>query len=478
MLINPKLSSGLKSFSSTSPDPFGPPSNPKLEDPVAKALQAFKRLGTLEDSFPSGPALGKEFIPAAPVEIRMIPLDNRERLTAAPVEIQQIYPEVPLPTRPTLVYVDTNNAVPEVDAIKTAGAPLGYDIQIVTNPPTSDAHQLGRGLEAVLARAQRGEINLQTLIISGHSDGVGGGGVNGGIYNWDFTQYQKKYPRAMAQVQNIVVMGCNSAHPWVVNDYRKFFPNTRVNIGFRGAGPGQAASAKIINEVLPLLKSAPSKQAVAANPKVGEAWAKKLLNAPSVRKQNTAVDIQGIKQQEPGIGHDGEQFAEQYKAQLEVFQNYRFARPGYELPPEDHQKGPLREFYNTAQWYVNFIPPEDQLSSNKAPGPDKREDVLRTKDQAIRLICFREIEARWSKEFAPQVAELNKDFARLGVKLVIPNFAGKTRAEVLDIIESVESEVGFNGLTHKWIGFLNELRDGLGNLNPQKIPIGWVADLV
>jgi len=100
--------------------------------------------------------------------------------------------------------------------------------------------ELGQ-LAVVFAEAEKGERNLGSLVLSGHSSGQGVSGYGNGTVTWaDLATLCAAFPGAAAQVKHIYTAACNNGRDGVIGNFLHMFPNMETMWAYNGAAPNIA----------------------------------------------------------------------------------------------------------------------------------------------------------------------------------------------------------------------------------------------
>lgn len=149
-----------------------------------------------------------------------------------------------------VVFVDVNRQAIERIALEDTASKYGEGVIPVGG--TGRAQMLAF-LEENLRRAERGEISMDVLVISGHSGGRDFHGARVGsnaITFEDIETLSRKYPRAFAQVRHAMFLSCFSGGRVRSAEWETLFPNIISVAGFSGRGPSGAPSANFAADVL------------------------------------------------------------------------------------------------------------------------------------------------------------------------------------------------------------------------------------
>lgn len=141
--------------------------------------------------------------------------------------------------RPKLmVMIAMNNEVPdEFRRFRELAALHGATPVIIG--PWDEELQDGRELARYLAQAEAGAVDLDWLVISGHSTGRSTWGQLGRFeYSW-FDEWKDRFPRAFAQIEKLSLLNCYNVTPERARNYwPSVFPNLQAAAGFMYSAPG------------------------------------------------------------------------------------------------------------------------------------------------------------------------------------------------------------------------------------------------
>lgn len=103
----------------------------------------------------------------------------------------------------------------------------------------------------VFRRAERGEIGLERVVLSGHSTGPFVEGEDGDRVDFSFFEdLARIFPGAAGQVQDLMLSACNTGQPVDLPQYRVMFPNLQSVWGYEGRSPlARAANMTSVQHV-------------------------------------------------------------------------------------------------------------------------------------------------------------------------------------------------------------------------------------
>ena len=360
------------------------------------------------------------------------------------------------------VFLDHNDAPMEIKVARELAASKGEPFVLVRPDQTS--------LDSLFARAERGEVNIRHLILSGHSNGmtVWGEGQNGEHHQTSFDQmqaFQGKYPKAFAQVQHVTFMSCYAGSAGNSASWGGIFTNARAISGFHAYGPSktQPAAQKMLRNTELAMRTLEGKGRL--SPQQALVMAKQIAQKPGSNVTNFGIRLDGVHY---GLGvkttsvERAMDLVEGLDAQ--AFMPYFEARPGFESPPTNHSRSELRDFYNALHGLGNALP---------ADHPDR--PVLTERiDQTIRLIYFDAIAAKFSVAHHDVIDAAAKEaIANPGLGISIPaDLSTLSRAQIVQLNNKLaemdlETAPGLKA-------FRDILYDGLVQLTPSAIPATWI----
>jgi hypothetical protein len=119
---------------------------------------------------------------------------------------------------------------------------------LIKSQTASDRDDLAHVVKVYADVQTTGAVLMVRVVLSGHSGGMGVFGSLGEIYFAALVKLKDIFPLAAAQVQHVMVAGCNTGDEATMNDsYVKAFPNVRTIWAWAGTcptGPGAAAAVE------------------------------------------------------------------------------------------------------------------------------------------------------------------------------------------------------------------------------------------
>jgi hypothetical protein len=250
------------------------------------------------------------------------------------------------------------------------------------------------------ARAERGDINMDRMILSGHSVGTSMWGDENGDFSFDTLEaIAGAFPKASANMEDLMIAGCYAGTERNVDRFRDMFPKLKSFWAYGKSAPGTWTGAKIHN-------------AIWEKETRGDNWAGvDRLDADGTRKGENVV----VWNAEDGFQPDvAPRPISEVQAELADMQPTYDSFFSGEQDVTDTQTGPLREFYSNVQ---------NLLGNPELPAGD-RAQLEQVRDQNIRLIFFDSlIKGKFQSNYADQISA-----GYQAVGLPAPNFAELSRA--------------------------------------------------
>ena len=299
--------------------------------------------------------------------------------------------------RADILFIDTNNQGIEQRTLDELGRQYGERVHVVKGD--------GPELEEIFRRANAGEINLRTIVGSGHSSGTGFSGQGGSLTS-AIDKILEANPIARQQVRHFIGLGCYTGTKYSQAEWQSRFPNATVMAGFNGIAPSGHWSAKFLKGVFHSIMAA--RRAAGAT---DDAFATRLgTNNAAVNslKQTlaaldsvriTVASFQICEQFWDPKGRSREKVKAEIDAGLRVMQGYLNGWGHDDVPADPHAPSPLRTFYNDVQAYLGDAPLEE------------REALVKAKDQTIRLIYFGHVKQNVARTLTDEeIAKANEAF--------------------------------------------------------------------
>ncbi len=360
------------------------------------------------------------------------------------------------------VFLDHNDAPMEIKVAQQLARSKGEAFVLVRPDEAS--------LDSLFAKAERGEVDIRHLILSGHSSGlrVWGTGADGNYHESSIDQFRglkEKYPKAFAQVEHVTFMSCYAGRAGNSAQWSGVFHNARAISGFYGSGPSKtqpAAHAMLKQTELEVRKL---EGRGPLSPQQALIMAKKIGNMPGTNVTKFAMRLDGIHYSK------GEALSSVERAQDAVdllesraFTSYFEASAGFESPPTNHSRSELRDYYNALHALTDVLPADDYRLTGL------QEKVETT----IRLIYFDAIVEKFQEKNAGVIDAAAKEaIAEPGLGITIPSDLTKlSRAEILKLLDTLnEAQLS----SHKGLADFRFELQSLKTLSPNQIPSNWIG---
>lgn len=363
------------------------------------------------------------------------------------------------PAKADVVFVDANDQPKERAEAEALAKKYGETIHVVTAGRASIDDQLSE----LFQKAERGEIELGTLIVSGHSNGEWFFGKNGGIYGLD--DLAKKFPKAAETVKSFIGLGCYSATRYNALEWQRRFPDASVIAGFGGSAPSGDWSVKYLTQVFTTIANA--RKRAGGTQKLAE----KLGKDRSAKRalESTLQTLESMRvttgtYQVCGDFHDPKPVSKDHLERAALVEGPREYQRYFtgELPiPADTHHSPLRQYYNDLHDYLAYA------------DDNERAALLPTREQAIRLVFFENVKKAFSKNHADDVDALNAALDKAGETVRFPDaatLASMDRKAVLDLVDELE-DAKKSLKDPKAKDFVNTVRNELKDL---AVPPEWI----
>ena len=310
----------------------------------------------------------------------------------------------------------------------------------------SDARDEVAQLAAQFAKAEKGGTIPSRLVLSGHNVGSGVWGDDNGRFGWDvMAKLTEAMPRAARQIEDVHLSACYSGGQHAMEQYRAMFPNAKTIWAYTGSAPGSWSGAQTHMarwDTATRGSREDLNRAIADGSRKGEnvaVWSARLGYMDGNPPQPLA-DVRGE--------FDG--MSQTWDAHLSG-----------ERPVANTQSGPLRDYYNSLQRLLQH----PELPAAERPALEAR------RDRTIRLIYY-------SATVAPKFQQCYGDQIREGFRAVgmtPPDFTAMSRQDALAQIAAFENKLATTSPKPELAArLLPLLTEGLRDLNPSRIPDGWV----
>lgn len=353
------------------------------------------------------------------------------------------------------VFLDHNNAPKEILVAKQLAASK-HEPFILVRPDAAS-------LEALFAKAEKGEVNIRHLILSGHSSGqrVWGEGSDGNRHETsmdDLKNLKAKYPKAFAQVQHVTFMSCYAGSAGNSAQWAAVFQNSKI-AGFWGSGPSkeQAASGLMLKNSEMSMRGLDGRN---LSPAQALIEAKKMASQSGSNVTKFAVRLPTNDGASVHFSL-GETVTSKDVAQDRVnvlrartFDNYMSPTTAdFAMPPKTHAASPLRDYYNALHAYLNVLPAND-WSARSVQG-----DI----DVTIRLIYFDVIQTKMQSTHGATFAAADSALKDAGVNVSIGDVSKLNRMQLVQLVDSLDKagEVQWNNFATKNAADLTTVNDWL-----------------
>ncbi|MFO0723518.1 MAG: hypothetical protein U1E65_07050 [Myxococcota bacterium] len=314
----------------------------------------------------------------------------------------------------------------------------------------SDTGEGARDEAAQLARifreAETGKRTIERIVFSGHSIGsVIWGDGNGMLQFTTIGKLALVFPKAAAQVEDLMIAACYSGGESNMENYRAMFPNLKTAWAYDGSAPGSVSGA--IPHILRWEKATRGPTADAL---------KRTLAEGTRKGENVAVwtVTKGYNNGQPQMSledarkawADGKDIVAGFQSGATVV--------------DDPQSGPLRQHYNAIQ---------RMLGRSDLPA-DERASLSTERDQVIRLLFYKNVGTMFQATYGSSISSA---FAELG--LPKPDFGTLSRKDALATIQSFDAKLSAAEKPSAATKALaTRLHEGLVNLSPSAIPTAWL----
>ncbi len=309
-----------------------------------------------------------------------------------------------------------------------------------------DARDEVAALAREFAKAERGGTIPSRMVLSGHNVGSGIWGDDNGKLSWDILgKLTDAMPRAARQVEDLHLSACYSGGQPAMERYRAMFPNAKTIWAYTGSAPGAWSGAMTHQTRWDAATRGTRDElhrAIAEGSRKGEnvaVWSERLGYMDGNPPQ--ALDT---------VRGDFDRRADAWAQHVSG-----------DAAVANTQAGPLREYYNSLQRLLQH----PELPAAERPELEAR------RDRTIRLIYYSAtVGPKFHQCYADQISE---GFTALG--MTAPNFATLSRKDALAQIAAFEARLGQAQPAPELAArLLPLLTEGLRDLNPSRIPDGWV----
>lgn len=316
----------------------------------------------------------------------------------------------------------------------------------VLNRAGGDARDELAMLAREFAKAEKGGTIPSRLVLSGHNVGSGIWGDDNGKMSWDLLgQLTEAMPRAARQIEDVHLSACYSGGLPAMERYRGMFPNAKTIWAYTGSAPGSWSGAMTHQARWDTATRGTREE-------LNRSLADGSRKGENVAVWSSRLGYMDGKEPELLSSVRGD-----FDGRADTYTRF-FA--GDETQAST-QSGPLREYYNSLQRLLQH----PELPAGERPDLESR------RDQTIRLIYY-------SATVAPKFQQcygdqINEGFRAVGMEP--PNFSTMSRKDAMAQIAAFERKIAeSNPPPELATRLLPLLTEGLRDLNPARIPDGWV----
>jgi hypothetical protein len=363
------------------------------------------------------------------------------------------------------VFLDHNNAPHEIATARQLAAERGEEFVLVRPDAAS--------IERLFAQAERGEVDLRHLIISGHSGGssFSGTGPDGTHYETSLSQYKelkKRYPRAFAQVRHVTFLACYAGSMSNSAQWRAVFENA-VTIGFHGIAPS---------------KERPASTQVLANT---ERYLRQHVDGKRLTPAQMQIHARNITRlQGPNITNFAVRLGDAYASVNEQITNVDVVRDRVNLlrerafspymnpvgqdarfstPPPSSQRSEVQDYYRALQ----------QLRNTLEAGSWEHGQVQQQADVALRLFHWQQVLDNVQRLHAQTFAAANLQASAAGLDVQIPaNLTQLSRLQIVELANQLDALGALPDGAPELAQARTLLSQGLRDLSPEVIPQAWI----
>ena len=324
-------------------------------------------------------------------------------------------------------------------------------------------------LEEISAKLKTDKKKVDSMVISGHSNGTNLSGESGLMLNRnDFVDIQKKYPDMSPR--HLLLMGCYTATDQARKSWREGFPKASLIAGFDNIAPLRtrpASSAYIIETMATADRLDREQLANGIKPEKQIQEAFKALE--SFRQTNASLDYchAVVDKRPPGSEACDKQWQDFIPLVNQIHADY-FASPPKKDPPEQTQGTELRAFYTQLQRICDVRTARSIASTQVAEWERYRATAI---DQTIRLIFWRNVQKNYSRYYEKDLKAAQAILDKSGVGVKIPKLDGTTGwVEYNQFIRNTP----WHKIARNESDKVYQLLSNLTRLNPSTIPFGWV----
>jgi hypothetical protein len=284
------------------------------------------------------------------------------------------------------------------------------------------------------------------MVMSGHSVGSGVWGDGNGTLSYDdLAKLGAIFPRAVGQIEDLMIAACYNGSEQGMERLRAIFPNLKTLWAYDGSAPGSVSGA-----VPHIMRWERGTRGVSSDNLTRDA-------ARNTRKgENVAVwtATRGYDNGQPP--RPLEDVRADYNGSRAVVAEFERGDQVVVNPGE----GALRDHYNNIQ----------RLIGRRDLPPNERAALRTERDHVIRLIYYKNVSGLFQ---ATHKATIDAGFRELG--LGAPDFGTMSRKDALAKIAEFDAQVAARGDVSRTVRYLSTiLHGGLVDLSPAHVPDGWI----
>jgi len=292
-------------------------------------------------------------------------------------------------------------------------------------------------LVQILQQADKGERQMERVVLSGHSNGTElWGDDNGGISFSQLAQIAKQFPDAAAQVEDLMLSACNSGGEALIGQYRKIFPKLKTIWAYSDSAPGAASGA--VTHMKIWEKATRGKGTQTLDP----------TKAKRTRKgKNVATwsEEEGYKGQEQ---RDIHQVLDEIGEMEDSYQAFLTGQ----REVKSTANGPMRSYYRLL----------NEALGNPALPSGEKAALQRRKAIALRVLFFKLVRKKFWEAHHETISS-----AYQGANLPVPKFPRLGRGDAIQAVHKLKSAGGDSGAVEL-------LQSGIIDLSPKVIPTSWI----
>ncbi|MDP2340447.1 MAG: hypothetical protein Q8O67_05800 [Deltaproteobacteria bacterium] len=332
-----------------------------------------------------------------------------------------------------VVFLDHNDAPSEIAVAKRLASSKGEAFFLVRPDAAS--------LDSVFSKAEAGGIDLRHLILSGHSGGtsVWGQGADGTHRETSMDEMKElklKYPKAFAQVKHVHFMSCYAGSAGNSAQWSAVFPNAKI-AGFWGSGPSktQPAAHKMLENSEMSMRAldgrnlSPQQALIAAKAMSQQAGSNVTKFAVRLPTNDGASVHFALGEPKTSLDVVMDRVDVLRARAFDNYMNPVGQDASFASPPTNHQRSPLRDFYNALHSYLNVLPADDYNVSTT-------QDEIKT---TIRLIYFDVIQTKMQSTHGGTFASADSALSAAGVDVKIGDVSKLTRAQVFELSDKLSA---------------------------------------